>query len=110
MNLNEMTLAIIMKSVDEKSLATILLFIICVAVVMSLLIYTFAFGLQVEKEKAKHEEDMSDRMRRTRDCMANGYEVFINGIKADTEHIEISLYEPEKISINEDKKEIHIAV
>lgn len=110
MTMNEMTLAIIRTSVDEKSLATILLFIICTAVVMSLLIYTFAFGLQVEKERAKHEEDMSDRMRRTRDCIANGYEVFINGIKADTEHIEISLYEPEKISINEDKKEIHIAV
>lgn len=110
MNLNGMTLAIIRKSVDETSLAGIMLGIICVAVVMSLLVYTFAFGLQVEKERAKHEEDMSDRMRRTRDCIANGYEVFINGIKADTEHIEISLYEPEKISINEDKKEIHIAV
>jgi sensor histidine kinase regulating citrate/malate metabolism len=97
MNLNEMTLAITRKSLDEKSLATVMLCIICIAVVMSLLIYTFSYGLQVERERAKHEEDMSDRMRRTCDCIANGYEVFINGIKADTEHIEIRLYEPEKI-------------
>lgn len=79
--------------------------------VMTIGFISALMGLKATKEwnRSEYDKSLNKKYSSIEDKIQNNYDIYINGIKVDPDHITLRDYSPDCIVTNDDTKEIQIA-